>query len=72
MQIDQHLADQALRKALERYPKYASSGARLSWRPLFQGGAFFLEYAQQPDGEDPDAWEFQNAVVQGYKRLRGQ
>jgi hypothetical protein len=71
LEIDQTLADQALREALKRYPQYTHNGARLAWRQLFQGGAFYLEYGQQPARDDPDAWEFQNAVVKGYKRMAG-
>ena len=71
MEIDAKLAEQALREALEKFPHFASFGPRLAWRPLFQGGAFLLEYDQQPPRDTPGAWEFQNAAVKGYKRLAG-
>lgn len=71
MEIDSKLAEQALREALERFPRFAAFGPRLAWRPLFQGGALLLEYDQQPPRDFPGAWDFQNAVVKGYKRLAG-
>ena len=71
MEINPQLAEQALREALERFPQFASYGPRLVWRPLREGGAFMLEYAAQPPRETPGVWDFQNAVVRGYKRLAG-
>jgi hypothetical protein len=70
-QIDPELAGRAKREALEKYPRFAEYGPRLIWRALFQGGTFLVEYETQPPREDPDAWEFQNAMVKGYKRLAG-
>jgi hypothetical protein len=29
-----------------------------------------LEYERHPPRDDPDAWEFQNAVVKTYKKLQ--
>lgn len=71
MEIDPKLAEQAIREGLNKYPDMAAFAPRLIWRPLFQGGAFMLEYGQPPAAPHPDAWEFQNAVVRGYKRLAG-
>ena len=71
MEIDPNLAALALKEGLAKYPQYAENGARVAWRPLFQGGAFLLEYESAPDRGDPEAWEFQNAVVKAYKRLAG-
>ncbi len=71
MELDPKLAEQALREALERFPQFASFGPRLVWRPVFQGGAFLLEYENQPPRDTPGAWDFQNAVVRAYKRLAG-
>ena len=71
MEIDQQLALQAMTEALERYPQFARFGPTLVWKALFQGGAFQLNFAEQPPAGDPDAWEFQNAVAKGYKRLAG-
>ena len=71
VEIDPQLAEQALHEALERFPQLAVFGPRLVWRSLFQGGAFLLEYEQQPPRDTPGAWDFQNAVVKGYKRLAG-
>jgi hypothetical protein len=71
MEIDSKLADQALRSALEQYPQFAPFGPRIIARALFQGAAFMLEYERQPPRDLPDAWEFQNAAVKGYKRLAG-
>ena len=71
MTIDPRLADQALREALERYPQFAAFGPRLAARELFQGAALMLEYERQPPRDLADAWDFQNAVVKGYKRLAG-
>jgi hypothetical protein len=71
MDIDPVLAAQAMAEGLERYPKFASFGPRLIARKLFQGHALMLEYEQQPPRDDPDVWEFQNAVVKRYKALAG-
>ena len=71
MEIDSNLAAQAMKEGLAKYPRFAANGPRLAWRPLFQGGAFLLEYDQAPERGDADAWEFQNAVVKAYKRMSG-
>ncbi len=71
MEIDPKLARQALHVGLEKYPRFAANGPRLAARALFQGHAYVLEYEQQPPRDDPDAWEFQNVVVKGYRKLAG-
>ena len=71
MEIDASLAGQALREALAGFPQFASFSPRLVWRPLAQGGAFLLQYDQAPPRDTPGAWDFQNAVVKGYKKLSG-
>jgi len=71
MEIDSQLAAQALRAALDKYPQFAAYGPRLVARALFQGAAFMVEYDRQPPRDLPDTWDFQNAVVKGYKRLAG-
>ena len=71
MTIDARLAAQAMREALEKYPQFAAFGPRLAARELFQGAALMLEYERQPPREMAGAWDFQNAVVKGYKRLAG-
>ena len=71
MEIDLKLAEQALREALEHFPQFTAFQPRLVWRPLAQGGAFMLDYAQHPPRDTPGVWDFQNAAVKGYKRLAG-
>ena len=71
MDIDPKLAAQALEAALAQYPQFGPFGPRLAWRELFQGGAWLVEYTTPPPRETPGAWDFQNAVVKGYKRLAG-
>ena len=71
MEIDASLAEQALREALAGFPQFAAFGPRMVWRPLAQGGAFLLQYDQAPPREMPGVWDFQNAVVKGYKKLAG-
>lgn len=71
VEIDPALADQAMKEGLAKYPSMGEFKARLIWRALFKGGAFQLEYQQQPPRDHPDAWEFQNTVVKAYKRLAG-
>ena len=68
MEIDQKIADQAFQEAYQKYPRFEMYGPKLVARKLFQGSALMLEYAEAPPRDDPDAWEFQNAVVKGYKR----
>lgn len=69
--IDPKLAEQAVREGLEKFPQFASFEPRLAWRPLYQGGTFLVEYDQHPPRDTPGMWDFQNAVVKGYKRLAG-
>jgi hypothetical protein len=69
VEIDPQLARQAVDEALRKYPECAPFGARLVWRPLFQGGAFMLEYDSAPPRDLPNLWEFQNAAVRAYQRL---
>jgi hypothetical protein len=71
MDIDPRLAAEAIEEGLQKYPDMSSFGARLAWRPLFQGGAFMLQYETQPPRDHPSAWEFQNAVVRAYKKRAG-
>jgi len=71
MGIDRKLAEQALSSALEKYPQFAAYGPRLVARTLFEGSAYMLEFERQPPRDLPDAWDFQNAAVKGYKRLAG-
>ena len=71
MEIDPELAASAIAEGLRRYPHFERYGPKIVARALFQGHALMLEYAEQPPREDPDAWEFQNAVVKTYKRLAG-
>ena len=69
MEIIAKFADQALEEAFVTYPRYRTLHPKLVARALFQGHALMLEYAEQPPKDDPDAWEFQNAVVKRYKVL---
>ena len=69
MEIDPRLAEQAFEEAYEKYPGFRAFGPKLVARALFQGHALLLEYSEQPPRDDPDAWEFQNAVVKRYKAL---
>jgi len=69
--IHSELAEKALREGLAKYPRFSAFGPKLTARKLFQGNAYMLQYADQPPRDDPDAWEFQNAVVKAYKRLAG-
>jgi len=71
LEIDPALASQSLREALDQFPQFAAHGPRLAWRPLYQGGAFVVEYELPPPRDAPGAWDFQNALVKGYKRLAG-
>jgi hypothetical protein len=71
MDIEPDLAQQAFQEAYRKYPRFEVYGPKLIARKLFQGSALMLEYGQQPPRDDPDAWEFQNAVVKAYKRLAG-
>ncbi len=71
MEIQPDLAAQALQAALERYPHMCNYQPQLAYRALFQGGAYFVQYDTPPPPGTLDIWEFQNAVVKGYKRLAG-
>ena len=71
MDIDEKSAERAFRDAYEKYPRFEVYGPKLISRKLFQGSALLLEYAEAPPRDDPDAWEFQNAVVKAYKRYAG-
>jgi hypothetical protein len=71
MEINPTLASQALAEALTQFPQFAPYGPRLAWRPLFQGGAFLVQYETDPPNSEEGAWDFQNAVVKGYRRLAG-
>jgi len=69
MEIDPELAARAMSEGLAKYPRFESYGPKIVARALFQGHALMLEYSEQPARDDPDAWEFQNAVIKAYKRL---
>ena len=71
MQIDEALAAQALKDAVEKFPVFAQYGPRLAYRELFQSGTFLVQYENDPPRNMEGAWDFQNAVVKGYKRLAG-
>jgi len=71
MELIPDLAAEALREGLQKYPRFEAFGPRLVARKLYQGSALMLEYTDSPPRDDPDAWEFQNAVVKAYKRLAG-
>lgn len=68
MVIDPEFEKQALEEGFAKYPQFRAFGPKLIARALFQGSALMLEYAERPPADDPDAWEFQNAVVKAYKR----
>jgi hypothetical protein len=71
MEIIPELARQAIAEGLKKYPRFETYGPKLTAKPLFQGHALMVEYTEQPPRDDPDAWEFQNAVVKTYRRLAG-
>ena len=71
MQIDATLAAAAIADALAKFPAFAEFGPRIAYRELFQGGAFLVQYENDPPRSLEGAWDFQNAVVKGYKRLAG-
>jgi len=71
MEIDAQHARQALKEALAEYPQFEAFGPRLEYQELFQGGAWVVRYERTPPRDTPGAWDFQNAVVKGYKRLAG-
>lgn len=65
--LNESVACEALREALEKYPQFEAFGPKLVARPVYQGVTYQLTYEIQPPA-DPDVWEFQNAVVKSYKR----
>lgn len=67
---DEH-AVVALAEAHHRYPRLTPLGARLVKVPLRGGATYIVRYTTEPPKDDPDAWEFQNAVVKGYRKLAG-
>jgi hypothetical protein len=69
LEIDSHLAEQALLEALEAFPQFGTHGPTLEWRPLIKGGAFVVNFEDPPPRETPHVWDFQNAVVKRYKQL---
>ena len=71
MELNAELAGKALREALEQFPQFSPYGPELRWRALYQGGAFYVGYREEPPKDLAGAWDFQNAVVKGYKRLGG-
>ena len=71
MEIDPTLAARALEEALASSPQFAQYQPTLIWRPLAQGGALFLQYGVQPPAGVDGLWDFQNAVVKGYKSMAG-
>ena len=71
MEIDPTLAAKALETALAASPQFTQYQPALDWRPLAQGGALFLQYGVQPPAGLGGLWDFQNAVVKGYKSMAG-
>ena len=71
VEIDSEIAAKALKEALDKYPAFAQYGPRLVWRALFQGGAWTVQYDQDPPRDTPGTWDFQNALVKAYKRMAG-
>ena len=71
MEIDAGLAKQALDAALAAAPQFAEFGPRVAYRALFQGGTYLVEFATTPPKDMPGIWDFQNAAVKGYKKLKG-
>ena len=70
MEIDPEINERALAEAAERYPQFAGQALRVVARPLIRGYAWQIEWkGTPPSGQD--AWEFQNAAVNAYKRLSG-
>jgi hypothetical protein len=69
MEVNQKLADQAIQEGLQKFPEMSSFGPQLVCRPVFGGVTFQVAYETQPPKEQPQAWDFQNAVVRAYKRL---
>lgn len=64
-------AQASLAQALARYPRFAAFAPRLVALPMRQGVAHVVRYGVEPPKDDPDAWEFQNAVVKDYRARSG-
>lgn len=71
MIADDNLAAEAMREALEKFPQFAEFEPRMAIRPVYNGITYAVEYVRQPPPATPGIWDFQNAVVKGYKRLAG-
>ena len=71
MEIDGTLAAQAMQAALAESPQFAQYGPNMIWLALREGGTFLLRYENQPPRDLAGLWDFQNAVVKGYKRMAG-
>ncbi len=71
MEINPTLAARALENALATSPGFGQYQPTLVWRPLAQGGALLLQYGVQPPAGLDGLWDFQNAVVKGYKSMAG-
>ena len=69
VEIDAAFSRQAMEAALEQFPDFAKFQPRIEWRALMKGGAFIVAYEERPPNDFPNAWDFQNAYVKGYKRL---
>ena len=70
LEIDSHLAEQALLEALEAFPQFRTYGPTLEWRPLIERRRLRGELSKRhPPRETPHVWDFQNAVVKRYKQL---
>ena len=71
MEIDAVAARQVLDAALADAPGFAEFGPRIEYQPLFKGGAFVVRFDTPPAKDTPGLWDFQNAAVKGYKKLKG-
>ena len=71
MEIDQTLAAAAMDAALAASPQFAQYGPKMIWMPLREGGTLLLRYENPPPRDLAGLWDFQNAVVKGYKRMAG-
>ncbi|MDP3277581.1 MAG: hypothetical protein Q8Q09_20510 [Deltaproteobacteria bacterium] len=73
--VDPEMARAAIADAVQTFPSMAefASRATLRFLPLpGGGGAFMLRYDPPLQVKLADAWEFQNAVVRGYKQRVGE
>ena len=52
LEIDSHLAEQALLEALEAFPQFGTYGPTLEWRSLIKGGAFVVSFRRAPTARD--------------------